>query len=354
MEIIVPQGKNIIVGTVYRPPNQNTATFLDKLNDILSSILKDNQHCYVTGDFNLDLLQYNHHVQTQEFIDSLFSHAFLPLISNLMRLTFYTATLIDNIFTNNLSQNVINGIVLNDLSDHFPVFACLHDEVLPRSKDKKTVKRSFNEENPRKFNETLSKTSWPSFFNGEDPNESYNGFINEYSRIFETCFPLKVIKGKQMYKYRSPWLTPGLLKSIRKKNRLYKNLIKSPNISRELQYKAYKNKLNHLIRIAKRTYYDNKFESAKKDLRLTWKLLNEVINKHKSKSFLPLSFKSEGREREITDPTEIAGRFCEYFTDIGPNLASAIPTCTVNSIFRSFFGSNNNNNRISVKPANSY
>ena len=31
------------------------------------------------GDLNLDLLQYNHHVPTQEFIDSLFSHAFPPL-----------------------------------------------------------------------------------------------------------------------------------------------------------------------------------------------------------------------------------------------------------------------------------
>ena len=30
------------------------------------------------GEFNLDLLQCNHHVQTQEFIDSLFSHAFFP------------------------------------------------------------------------------------------------------------------------------------------------------------------------------------------------------------------------------------------------------------------------------------
>ena len=64
LEITVPHGKNTIVGSVYRPPNQNTATFLDKFNDILSSISKDNKHCYVMGDFTLDLLQYNHHVPT--------------------------------------------------------------------------------------------------------------------------------------------------------------------------------------------------------------------------------------------------------------------------------------------------
>ena len=148
-----------------------------------------------------------------------------------------------------------------------------------------------------------------------------------------------------MNKISSPWLTPGLLKSITKNNRLYKQLIKSNDKSCELQYKAYKNKLNHLIRSAKRSYYDNKFESAKQDLRLTWKLLNEVINKHKSTPSLFLSFKSEGRS--ITDPVEVADRFCKYFTNIGPNLASAIPT--VNTSFRSFLD-NNNNTPIAVKP----
>ena len=107
-------------------------------------------------------------------------------------------------------------------------------------------------------------------------------------------------------------------------------------------------KTNHLIRSAKRSYYDNKFESAKPDLRLTWKLLNEVINKRKSTPSLLSSFKSEGRS--ITDPVEVADRFCKYFTNIGPNLASAIPT--VNTTFRSFLG-NNNSTPITLKPTNS-
>ena len=234
LEITVPHGKNIIAGSVYRPPNQNTATFLDKFNDILSSISKDNKHCYVMGDFNLDLIQYNHHVPTEEFTDSLFSHAFLPLISNPTRLTSYSATLIDNIFSNNFSQNVFSGIVLNDLSDHFPVFAHFYEEVVPHSKQKKIFKRSFNAENLKKFNETLSNTNWSTFLNEVDPNESYDGFINEYSRLYNACFPLKVLKGNQMNKISSPWLTPGLLKSVRKKNRLYKQLIKSNDKSCEL------------------------------------------------------------------------------------------------------------------------
>ena len=141
--------KKFIVGCVYRPPNQNAAMFIDKFNNILSLIYKGNKHCYVMGDFNLDLLQYNHHVPTQEFIDSLFSHAFLPLISNPTRLTSYSATLIDNIFTNNLAPSVFSGIILNDLSDHLPVFAYFDDATLTRSTERKVVMRTFNDDNLR-------------------------------------------------------------------------------------------------------------------------------------------------------------------------------------------------------------
>ena len=44
-----------------------TAMFIDKFNNVLSPICKDNKHCYVMGDLNPDLLQYNHHVPTVTF-----------------------------------------------------------------------------------------------------------------------------------------------------------------------------------------------------------------------------------------------------------------------------------------------
>ena len=93
VEITVPHGKNIIVGSVYRPPNQNTALFLDKFNDILSRISKDNKQCYVMGDFNLDLLQYNYHTPTQEFIDTIFARIYSShLQSNAPHLLFCNST----------------------------------------------------------------------------------------------------------------------------------------------------------------------------------------------------------------------------------------------------------------------
>ena len=177
VEINVPQGKNIVVGVIYRPPNQNTAVFIDELNDILINITRGNKLCYIMGDFNLDFLCYNDNVPTQEFIDRLFSYSFYPLISNPMRITSHTATLIDNIFTNQLSDNVFNGIVLNDLSDHIPIFACFHKDFNPHCQQK-AFRRSFSEHNINMFRECLSKINWSNRFNGLDVNNSYDILIN--------------------------------------------------------------------------------------------------------------------------------------------------------------------------------
>ena len=58
-----------------------------------------------------------------EFLEQLFTSKFLPLINKATRITSHTATLIDNIFTNNIEdiENNLNGIIFSDISDHLPI-----------------------------------------------------------------------------------------------------------------------------------------------------------------------------------------------------------------------------------------
>ena len=145
-------------------------------------------------------------------------------------------------------------------------------------------------------------------------------FLSEYSKHFETCFPFKTIKGNNFNKIRTPWISKGLLVSTRKKNRLYKKFINNPNQARNDLHKTYKNKLNHLIRIARRNYYDERLRNAKNNIKVSWKLIHEVLNNKKTKHTLPSTFKVDGKKS--TDKLEIADKFCKYFTNIGQNLAN--------------------------------
>ena len=99
-EVIRPHERNVIVGIIYRPPNQNVNDFVIRMNDVLGKISRENKICYLMGDFNLNLLNNQNHNATVKFLDDLYSHLFFPLITLPFRITSHTATLIDNIFSN--------------------------------------------------------------------------------------------------------------------------------------------------------------------------------------------------------------------------------------------------------------
>ena len=104
IEICIPRHKNII-GVIYRTPSENTLEFVEKVNEIISGVTKGNKHCYITGDFNLDLPKHESHSDTAQFIESLFAFSFLPTITKPTRITAHSPTLIDNIFTNNTVED---------------------------------------------------------------------------------------------------------------------------------------------------------------------------------------------------------------------------------------------------------
>ena len=75
----------------------------------------------------MDLLKADSNSATSEFLDFMYSYSYLPLISRPTRVTRTTATLIDNIFTNHLTEhrNVTNGVMVTKISDHYPIFHCI-------------------------------------------------------------------------------------------------------------------------------------------------------------------------------------------------------------------------------------
>ena len=52
----------------------------------------------------------------------MFSHLLYPMIPKPTRITSNTTSLIVNIFTNNVTCLSVNGPIVNDLSDHVPIF----------------------------------------------------------------------------------------------------------------------------------------------------------------------------------------------------------------------------------------
>ena len=93
--------------------------------------------------------------------------------------------------------------------------------------------------------------------------------------------------------------------------------MKRPTQKRESNYKKFKNKLTCLIRVATRNYYNKKIDMVRSNLKQTWKIPNEVINRRIAKAPYPASFSKNGEK--INNPVDIANKFCDYFTNMGSN-----------------------------------
>ena len=93
------------------------------MNELLNKIDRENKICYLMGDFDIDLLQSETCDIANKFSEQLFTSCFYPIISKPTRITEHTATLIDNIFTNNIDKldSSVNGILFSDISDHLPI-----------------------------------------------------------------------------------------------------------------------------------------------------------------------------------------------------------------------------------------
>ena len=68
-------------------------------------------------------MSYNEHNETNEFLESLASNSFIPLVLQPTRITSHSNTLVDNIFSNVIDSDIISGNLTATISDHLPQFA---------------------------------------------------------------------------------------------------------------------------------------------------------------------------------------------------------------------------------------
>ena len=98
------------------------SSYLDKL---LKHISKKQKPTFLLGYFNLNLLNYNEHNSTKEFLDSLASNSIKPLILQQTRIIGYSNTLTDNIFSNIIDPGIMSGNLTSSISDHLSQFAMI-------------------------------------------------------------------------------------------------------------------------------------------------------------------------------------------------------------------------------------
>ena len=154
-----------------------------------------------------------------------------------------------------------------------------------------------------------------------DTQGAFDILHNQLVALFNKHFPK--VKVKREYNNRKPWLSEALKNSIRYKNKLYKKSKRVKSAFYEEYYKQYKSKLQHLMKVAEKQYYHDLILKYKNDMKRSWGLIKNIINRNKKVAF-QTKFRI-GNDHVTTDKNIISIKFNDFFINTGPTLARAIP-----------------------------
>ena len=328
LEIELNKKNSIIVSSIYRPNSKHptlTSTqqlqqFIEIFSEILSNVSSLNKKAYLMGDFNIDILKFQYHEKTADFIENCFSNGFLQLITKPTRAINGSATLIDHFFTNECDNCLECGIITSRISDHFPIFAIISQEKTNANPEYIYI-RSMSDEAINNFKTALNSQSWEGVYAEENANDGFNNFLKVFEDLFEIYFPVKKTKFNKNVHKKEPFISSGLMVSRRKKLELSAISIKTPTPLNKEKFKNYKNMYNKVIREAKKLYYAQALKENKSNLKKTWEILREALRKLNDKSSI---VQLNIDDNIIEDQAVIADEFNKYFTDIAEKIAEEI------------------------------
>ena len=151
-------------------------------------------------------------------------------------------------------------------------------------------------------------------------------FFLNFNKLLDKYIPLKKVSNKRFKRGFKPWITIGILKSLRKRSDLHSRYLRAKDPERKQslyhRYKVYRNMLVTLIRKSKQNHFNKYFSDNVKNLRETWKGIKNIIQIKNSAASLPTCIFDKGSS--ISVPSQIANVFNSYFSSIGRSLQSKI------------------------------
>lgn len=309
--------KKISVVAIYRSPSLNSRENFDKFSTSLINVYDNIKSICPTialvGDLNIDIKQNNMNERSLDYLTLNASHGLMPTHLFPTR----DENCLDHIFLK--SCLTATTLVLEaHVTDHKPLLLSLKNG---NPSHKLCTTTTLNH---KAIVEELETVDFAVIYKIENINEAMNKFITIIkSIVLNHSKQVKIPRKKKIIK---PWITPGLLKCMKHRDRMHIKSKKSPdNIILKSTYSRYRNFCNNLLRKLKKSYETAQLEKAKNNPKVLWKTIKEITNTHKAKP-------SPVELLTIRDsPKSAINEVGHFFANIGKNLASKIINDTASS-----------------------
>ena len=356
VEIDNSSSKNIICASIYRHPSMDLECFNQNyLIPLLDKILKENKQLFLMGDFNADLLKIEIDQYISNHFDIITSYLLVPHIIYPTRITENTKSLIDNIYSNSINfQEGISGNITISISDHLAQFL-----IIPLKYDKISEKHNLFRRDMKNFvkDEFIRDLTDANLnnivINQPNLNEAFNNFEDKINIVINKHMPLKKLTKRDLKQKLKPWITKGILISMKRRDKLYKKYINCKNILFKNvyfeNYKQLRNMIVNLCRNSKRVYFNQFFTENANNIRNTWKGIKSIINIKSTENSEPITLIDN--KEILSDPKRVANSFNTYFSTIAGDLQEKMHY--TNHDFHHYL-TNRNENSFFLSPTNKY
>ena len=324
-----PNKASFVIAVVYRSPSFPLDLLMPSLEEALNTLKELNRPSFLGGDWNVDLFHYSDRDEVRNFLNCLMSYGYTPTISITSRISNtppYTRTLIDNIFCNVPETVTSNATVTTGIADHMTIFCTSNIFNHPKSDTSTKATTSFDFKRIEELKTNVSR-KLAGYLQLVDPEAAADTLV---STIQHEVAKLSVRKKPKRWTPVQPWVTPGLLRCIAKRNALLKVFLKDRTLENEAKFRKYRNVLRLTIRQSKKRHYSEQFQKHSNNPRLLWSTLREVTHTSKNVSRLPSQFDVNGTLSD--NEHNIGNEFNNYFSLVGTNLDNALGPSNVDPL----------------------
>lgn len=292
--------------SIYRPPSNSVVSFLDELHDVLNEFDSATQICLV-GDINIDILNTSKS-SVSDYLNILAHFGIecciqAPTREELLQGRLVTSS-IDHINIRTNEAEIRSAVISQKLADHYFIGCHIIPIKSYRFSTTNALRISVVDQN--KFDNLVSSFDWDGFVHTRKLEDLYPGLVEMLATFKESSKRYITIKKRRP---DQAWLSTHILEAIKHKDFLWSRCRRSTkNDLFKMEFKIARNKVNALIRSAKRAYYKKQFFESRFNVRKTWSLANElrgVGRRHTGEESITQAFNS--------DAQSIADQFNSFF-----------------------------------------
>lgn len=304
--------QSLQITAIYRPHSIKKDVFIKNLENHLLEHKNTHTHL-VVGDINIDILKTDK--DSSEYLNNYSAYGYVSGINKITRENTNGGSCLDHMFIKDNALEINTYTLDHSITDHKAVLMDINYEcaerrqaILPRTNYKKLLKDA-------------QQINWSDILAIDDVDIATNKLIENIQNIIATSYYRR--RDDKKLTPRKEWITEGLVKCCKKKEKLYKSWKNDRlNILKKTQYVNYNNLLRNTIEKAKHDYYETKLKHINGNSKKLWDFVHKNFRNRQQKQKTIGIINENGVK--TTNAREKATLFNKYFTSVGENLAKNI------------------------------